>query len=97
MPLIVLNLIGETPPVPPPALVAGGKPIVCVHAGHEAEQARDAGTRCLQDFLGDPGGQGRQRLACAAFGPRVRLWSGCARLQAHMALRRGRFYRIVPR
>jgi len=93
VPLIVLNLIGEIPPVPPPALVAGRKLIVCVHAGHEADQARDAGTRWLQDFLGDPGGQGHQRLACAAFGPRVRLWSGCADLQAHMALPRGRFYR----
>ncbi len=75
--LVILNLIGATPPLPPGTLVAGRKVVIAVHADREANQARAAGIACLQRVLADPDGLGYQRHAALAFGTRVRLWSGC--------------------
>lgn len=91
--LIVLNLIGEPVPAPPPALVRERKVVCSVHPSVESDHARAAGARWLQAFLGDTAGIGHQRIAVAAFGPRVRLWSGCAGLQMRISASHGRLFR----
>jgi len=91
--LILLNLIGDAVPAPPPALVRGRKLVVCTHASSESGQARTAGIQWLQSFLTDTTGVGHQRLAIDAFGPRVRLWSGCAGLDSRVSAARGRLFR----
>ena len=80
VPLLTLNLIGETPPLPPAALVDGRKVVIAAHAGQESHQARTAGLCWLRGLLADHQGLGQQRQAVLAFGPRVRLWSGCTGL-----------------
>jgi hypothetical protein len=91
--LILLNLIGDAVPAPPPALVRDRKLVICTHASSESDRARTAGTRWLQSFLTDTAGLGHQRLAVDAFGPRVRLWSGCAGLDTRVSAARGRLFR----
>jgi hypothetical protein len=93
VPLIVLNLIGEPVPAPPPSLVRERKLVCSVHASGESDRARAAGTQWLQAFLADTAGIGHQRIAFGAFGPRVRLWSGCAGLESRIAAARGRLFR----
>ena len=91
--LILLNLIGDRVPTPPPALVRDRKLVVCTHASTECNRARTGGTQWLQAFLTDTGGVGHQRHAIQAFGPRVRLWSGCAGLDSRVSAARGRLFR----
>jgi hypothetical protein len=91
--LILLNLIGDAVPAPPSALVRDRKLVICTHASIESGQARTAGTRWLQAFLTDTAGVGHQRLAIDAFGPRVRLWSGCAGLHTRVSAARGHLFR----
>lgn len=93
VPLIVLNLIGEPVPDPPLALVRDRKVVVCTHASSESDRARAAGTRWLQTFVTDSTGIGHQRIAVGAFGPGVRLWSGCAGLETRIAAAHGRLFR----
>jgi hypothetical protein len=91
--LILLNLIGDAVPAPPSALVLNRKLVLCTHASSESDRARSAGTRWLQSFLTDNAGLGHQRVAIDAFGPRVRLWSGCAGLETRVSAARGRLFR----
>jgi len=93
VPLVVLNLIGEPVPDLPPDLVRHRKVVCAVHAAVESDQARAAGARWLQGFLTDGIGSAHQPQALAAFGPRVRLWSGCAGLETRVAAVRGRWFR----
>lgn len=93
VPLLVLNLIGEPVPAPPSALVRDRKLICALYAAGESDQARAAGAQWLQGFLTDSAGLGHQRIAIGAFGPRVRLWSGCAGLSTRIAAARGRWFR----
>lgn len=93
VPLLVLNLIGEPVPAPPPALVRDRKLICALYAAGESDQARAAGAHWLQGFLTDSAGLGHQRIAVGAFGPRVRLWSGCAGLTTRIAAAHGRWFR----
>jgi hypothetical protein len=93
VPLIVLNLIGEPVPALPAALARDRKAICAVYPSAASDQARSAGTRWFQGFLADTAGLGHQRIAFGAFGPRVRLWSGCAGLETRIAATRGRMFR----
>jgi hypothetical protein len=90
LPLILLNLIGEDLPAPPPELVRERKVILCGHAGIEAAQARGAGRRWLLALLTDYSRACPLRAAVDQLGPRVRLWSGCAGLTRDVSLLRGR-------
>ena len=81
VPLVVLNLIGATPPAPPTELVRNRKLVVGTWSAGEDNQARDAAAQWLQAQLTDSAGIGIQRIAATAFGARLRLWSGCASLQ----------------
>ncbi len=91
VPLVILNLIGETPPTPPAALVAGRKVVIAVHAGHEADRAREAGIALLQRVLDDREGHGHQHHAVQTLGARVRLWSGCTGLRLGRGVPAGQF------
>jgi hypothetical protein len=92
-PLILLNLVGESLAALPTGLVRGRKVVCALHAAIESERARTAGTQWLQSFLGDSAGIGPQRIAIDSFGPRVRLWSGCAGLETRISAARGRLFR----
>jgi len=93
VPLILLNLIGEPVPAPPPALVRGRKLVLSVQPSVQSAAARAGGAAFLGAFLGADAGKGHQRIAYDAFGPGVRLWSGCPGLQRRVSLMRGTLFR----
>jgi hypothetical protein len=93
VPLAVLNLVGELPPTPPPALVRGRKLICAAHGAGESDTARDAGRVWLDRFLRQAGREPYQHSAIEAFGPRIRLWSGCAELQVGIPRLHGALFR----
>jgi hypothetical protein len=93
VPLVVLNLIGETPPLPPVELVRNRKLILAVHAASEAGRSREAGHQWLQTFLGEAAQASYRRTALGAFGPRVRLCSGSTGLEMPIAETRGDLFR----
>lgn len=93
VPLLVLNLIGEPVPTPPAALIRDRKVVCALHAAQESSAAQTAGAKWLQGFLGDTAGIGHQRIALRAFGTRLRLWSGCAGLEAPISGVHGRLFR----
>ncbi len=92
VPLVVLNLIGETPPSPPPGLVHNRKLVLCVHGAVESDRARQAGHHWLQSFLQQAGQKAYQRTALEVFGMRTRLWSGCSGLQTPIRRTRGKLF-----
>ncbi len=92
-PLVVLNLIGETPPRPPPELVRNRKLVLCVHGAAESDRAREAGHHWLQTFLQEAAHSVYQRTALDIFGVRTRLWSGCSNLQTPIGRARGGLFR----
>ncbi len=93
VPLVVLNLIGEVPPIPPAELVRNRKLILCVHAAIESDQARAAGHRWMRTFLGGAGKTRVQGPAISAFESRVRLWSGCTGLETPIIHAKGALFR----
>lgn len=91
--LVVLNLVGGAAPTPPATLVSNRKVVCCTHTDNEAEKAQEAGNHWLQAFCEKAGREACQRVALAAFGPRVRLWSGCASLEIPLARVNRRLFR----
>jgi hypothetical protein len=90
---VVLNLIGDTLPAPPPALVQGRKVALAVHGAAAADRAREAGAKWLQAMLGEAGAADWRGTLLQAFGPGLRLWSGCEGLETRIARARGSLFR----
>lgn len=93
VPLLVLNLLGEGQPVPPPALLAGRQVLCTVHgaAGEGPRSAREAGVRWFTALFA--GADDPTQAAYRAFGPALRHWSGDVDLTLDLATTRGEAFR----